>query len=212
VIKVCVLGANNPHTRMIIDAIEEADRLVGEPRYAFNCAIDGNPAKQGPDVFDWDAVPPLIRDGYVFANEISGSTRARWETSKRVTDLGGYLIDLIWPGAARERINGGRYIQEDVRIQAGCEVGDWTTIHSGALLSHQTRVRKCCFVGPRATICGRVTLGYGVYVGAAATILPDVKVGAWATIGAGAVVLKDVPPGCTVVGNPSHIIKVDPVA
>lgn len=46
-----------------------------------------------------------------------------------------------------------------------------------------------------------------VYIGARAMILGKITIGKNSKIGAGAVVLTDVPPNCTAVGVPARIVK-----
>jgi UDP-perosamine 4-acetyltransferase len=212
-VRVVILGAANPHVERIIDALHTTERQVGMPITEFVGFIDADARLQesvtlGRPVWAWDALDTLIRDGHVFVNTISGSTRARDETTQAVKDAGGEMVGLIDPSAD---IWGEKplaaYIQESAVIQAACEIGENVTLHSGALVSHETKVGRSCFIGPHACVCGRVTLGDGVYVGANATIMPDVTVGEWATIGAGSVVLRDVPPGVTVVGNPARELR-----
>ena len=53
------------------------------------------------------------------------------------------------------------------------------------------------------------TLGNNVLVGSGAKVLGPFKVGDNARIAAGAVVLGEVPPGCTAVGVPARVVRVN---
>jgi len=54
---------------------------------------------------------------------------------------------------------------------------------------------------------GCPTIGNNVRIMTGATVFGGITVGDNVTIGANAVVNKDVPNGCTVVGNPAHIVR-----
>ena len=56
---------------------------------------------------------------------------------------------------------------------------------------------------------GVPVLGDNVTIGCGACVLGDISIGSNVNIGANAVVLKDVPDNCTIVGNPSFIIKMN---
>lgn len=55
----------------------------------------------------------------------------------------------------------------------------------------------------------RPTIGNDVKIFTGATIFGGIRIGNHVTIGAGSVVSKDVPDNCTVIGNPSYIVKKD---
>ncbi len=212
--QVCLIGAGNPHNRRIAEAITAMDNCVNLPRYVFSDTMDQNPdAKHFVGrLRSWDYLESFARQNILFANTVSGSTKGRREVYQRVLDAGGRFMDFVHPEAPLpSKMGEGCYLQGDICIQADVEIGDNSTIHDGAVVSHSVRIGSHCFIGA-ATLLGRVVVADGAFIGAGSTILPDVRVGSWAIVGAGAVVLKDVPPGATVVGNPARIIKVEPIA
>lgn len=101
----------------------------------------------------------------------------------------------------------GCFFERRVGIGPDCDIGDFVTIHSFAILGHDivigaySHVSCFCFVG------GGAQIGTGVTVHPHATILPGVKVGDGAVIGAGSVVIGNVPPGITVFGNPAKRLQ-----
>jgi sugar O-acyltransferase (sialic acid O-acetyltransferase NeuD family) len=208
-LKVILIGAANPHSARMIRDIEAVQSGLPDP-YKFVGFIDANPDIKescGLPVYRWDELRFDLANGYSFANTISGSTRARMETTQRVLDTGARMVNFIHPSVELpESLGDGAYFQEGVVIQAGCKIGRNVTIHSGALLSHEAVVGDHCFVGPHACVCGRVTIGEGAYLGANCTIIPDIRIGAWATIGAGSVVIRDVLDYAVMVGNPARQI------
>jgi sugar O-acyltransferase (sialic acid O-acetyltransferase NeuD family) len=226
--KVVLLGAKNPETRHIIDAIldyqkkaafhDEEAQCASESgehgsQFEFHGFIDNDQSRHGLDfvglpVFGgFEVLDDLIAEGCVFINIISRSTVARYETSKIIRNKGGRFVNLIHPSVRVSKIIGvGNYIQEGVVVQSGVEIGNNSAIHAGAMITHQTKIGNSTFIAPSASICGEVTIGDGVFVGTNATILPRLKIGNWATIGAGAVVFNDVPERATFVGNPARIL------
>jgi len=72
-------------------------------------------------------------------------------------------------------------------------------------------------IGRNCSVFQQVTIGYcgeenpiiedNVVVSAGSIVIGGIRIGGDSIIGAGAVVTKSVPANCTVVGNPSYIIK-----
>jgi sugar O-acyltransferase (sialic acid O-acetyltransferase NeuD family) len=227
-VRVVILGAKNPETRHMIDAIlDHQTKAVfcdgestgasesGEngPHFEFHGFIDNDQSKHGrefvglPVFGGFEILDDLIAEGCVFINIISRSTVARYETSKIIREKGGRFVNFIHPSVRRPKIIGvGNYIQEGVIVQSGVEIGNNSAIHAGAMIAHETRIGNSTFIAPSASISGEVTIGDGAYVGTNSTILPHLKIGNWATIGAGAVVFNDVPDRATFIGNPARIL------
>lgn len=71
-----------------------------------------------------------------------------------------------------------------------CEIGDFVSIMSGAIVS------------------GHVTIKNGAYLGSNSTVIPGMKVGDHAKVGAGSVVIRNVKDGLTVMGVPATVLRV----
>jgi len=209
--KVVIIGAKNPETRRMIDAIVAA----GNPdRLEFHGFLDNDTSRHGKEfvglpVFGgFEHLDRLIDEGCAFINTITGSTLARYETSKAISAKGGKFVNFIHPTVnLPQKIGVGNYIQEGVKIQAAVEIGDNSSIHVDAIVAHECKVGSSTFIAHAVSVSGEVTIGDGVFVGTNASILPQVKIGHWATIGAGTVVLQDVPDYAVVVGNPGKILR-----
>ena len=129
----------------------------------------------------------------------------------------------IW---AFTHIYSGAIIGEDcnicdfVSIETGAIVGDRVTLKSGVFVWSGVTIMDDVFVGPNVTFTNdkfpksknqnfvelKTVIESGAALGANSTILPGIRVGMNAVVGAGSVVVKDVPAGQTVVGNPAHKI------
>jgi sugar O-acyltransferase (sialic acid O-acetyltransferase NeuD family) len=209
--KVVIIGAKNPETRRMIDAIVAAGNPDGMEFYGF---LDNDKSRQGknfaglPVFGGFELLDKLIAEDCRFINTITGSTVVRYETSKAVSAKGGKFANFIHPSVhIPEKIGVGNYIQEGVQIQAAVEIGDNSAIHVSAIVQHECKVGNSTFISPAVSVSGEVTIGDGVFVGTNASILPRIKIGNWATIGAGALVLKDVPDYAVVVGNPGKVLR-----
>jgi len=208
--KIAFLGANNPETFRMMAALRRA-----QPGVEFVAFIDNDPSKHGKDflgipvVGGFDAVPALVRQGVQFVNLITGSTRARYETSRTLVSLSCTFTNFIHPSIdlTMTRMGVGNYLQEGVILQAEVTLGDNSSIHMGTLVGHESRIGNSVFIAHACSISGLVTIGDGTFMGTNATVLPRVTIGKWVTIGAGAVINKDVPDYAIIVGNPGRVIK-----
>jgi sugar O-acyltransferase (sialic acid O-acetyltransferase NeuD family) len=214
-LNVVIIGAKNPETARMMSAINDAENAQSGIRHVFQGFLDNDPKRQGrlfcglPVFGGFEMLDTLIAQRFVFVNTITGSTLARYETSREVRARGGRFVNFIHPTAGRpDRIGTGNYIQEHVLMQAGVSIGDNSSIHFGAVISHESRIGSSTFVAHRVSVSGEVVIGDGVFVGTNATLLPRIAIGNWATIGAGAVVLRDVPANAVVAGNPAKVVRI----
>lgn len=210
--RVILLGAANPHTEKLLAAVQRA-----QPGFQVAGFLDNDPQKKGqsflghPILGGFEALESLDLREHLFVNLITGSTRARYETSRALAQRGCRFTNLIHPSVdlGFVALGVGNYIQEGVLLQHSVRIGDNASIHMGALVGHETQIGNSVFVAHGVSLSGSVEIGDGTFVGTHATVLPRVKIGRWCTIGAGAVVLKDVPDCTTVVGNPGRAIRTD---
>jgi serine O-acetyltransferase len=119
-----------------------------------------------------------------------------------------------------------RLISQIMRFLTGIEIHPGAKLGKGVFIDHGMGVviGETAEVGDNVTIYHQVTLGgtgkdigkrhptigNNVLLGAGSTILGPIKIGDYSKVGAQAVVLKDVPSGCTVVGHPARIVKINP--
>lgn len=208
--KLLLLGAANPETARMIEALEET-----VPDFEVAGFLDNDPAKKGttflglPVLGGFDALDEITLDDHLFVNLITGSTRVRYETSLHLAGRGCRFANFIHPSVnlSHVELGVGNYIQEAVITQAGVRIGDNSSIHMASLISHEVSLGHSVFVAHGVSLAGCVTVGDGTFIGTHATVLPRLSIGKWATVGAGAVVTKDVPDHAVVVGNPARVIK-----
>ena len=105
------------------------------------------------------------------------------------------------------------YINHDVLLEVGCEIGDDTTITGGTIvLTHDAVPATFLPVLNKGDVFNRrcrrekVNIGKQCFIGARCVILPGVTIGDRCVVAAGSIVTKDVPSGNVVAGNPARII------
>ena len=207
---VVFLGASNPHTVKMIQAIKQSD-----PNFKVYGFIDNDPAKKdtefvGYPVFGGFEILDALKEDVHFVNLITQSTKLRHETSLTLASKGCRFTNFIHPSIDLTMVKMGTdiYLQEQVVVQTDVEIGNHCAAHLGALITHQVQMGDSVFIAPGCSVLGCVTIGKGAYLGSNSVILPHLHIGKWSTVGAGAVIIEDVPDYATVVGNPGRIVKI----
>ena len=106
-----------------------------------------------------------------------------------------------------------------IEIHPGATIGRRLVIDHGMgiIIGETTEIGDDCLLYQGVTLGGtgkdsgkrHPTLGNNVMVGSGAKVLGPFKVGDNARIAAGAVVLGEVPPGCTAVGVPARVVRMN---
>ena len=106
-----------------------------------------------------------------------------------------------------------------VEIHPGAKIGRRFVIDHGMgiVIGETAEIGDDCLLYHGVTLGGtgkdkgkrHPTIGNNVLIGCGAKILGPFKVGDNARIAAGAVVLGEVPPGCTAVGVPARVVRVN---
>ena len=106
-----------------------------------------------------------------------------------------------------------------IEIHPGATIGHRLVIDHGMgiIIGETAEIGDDCLLYQGVTLGGtgkdkgkrHPTLGNNVLVGSGAKVLGPFKVGDNARIAAGAVVLGEVPPGCTAVGVPARVVRVN---
>jgi sugar O-acyltransferase (sialic acid O-acetyltransferase NeuD family) len=205
------LGASNPETARMVKAIQAVD-----PQFRVAGFIDNDPEKKATEFLGYpvfggfEMLETLVQQNVRFVNLITGSTRARYETSREMASRGCQFANFIHPSVdlTMVELGLGNYVQEQVILQAAVTIGDNSSIHIGTLVGHETDIGNSVFIAHGCSISGKVTIGDGTFMGTHAAVLPRIKIGKWSTIGAGAVVTSNIPDYATAVGVPAKVIRV----
>jgi len=208
--KVIFIGAANPESIRMIAAVQRVT-----PNFEALGFIDNDPAKAGTSFYGLpvlggsESIPDLLGDDVRYVNLITGSTKARYETTLDAVAKGAILTNFIHPSVDLTMTGwgAGNYVQESVITQAEVRVGDNSSLGMGTVVGHETRIGNSVFIAGAVSVAGCCDIDDGTLIGTNATILPRTKIGAWSTIGAGAVVTKDIPPHSVAVGNPARVIR-----
>ena len=104
-------------------------------------------------------------------------------------------------------IGHGNFINANVNIGAGVEIGSHCIINSAAVIEHKATLGDFVQVGAGSVINSDVIIEEGAFIGSGATIVSGVTIGKNARVGAGSVVIATVGANETVFGNPAAKIK-----
>ena len=208
--KLVCLGASNPETLRVINAIKKVDA-----DFHFLGFVDNDEKKWGTEFYGYPVfggmkkVGKLSKEGAVFCNLITGDCATRYETTKLLVECGARLTNLIHPSVNLEmvKLGVGNYIQEAVILQAEVCIGNNSSIHIGSLIGHETSIGNSTFIAHGCNLSGSIIIEDGVFVGTGVSIVPRTTIGKWSIIGAGAVIIENIPPYSIVVGNPGRVVK-----
>lgn len=208
-----VFGAANPQV------VKDLKGFVGEDQsIEISGFLDNNPDIWGEQFHGYpvlggiELVQKLAGSNVEFVNVVTGSTLARKKVADSIVKRGGDLGNLISPMIDLDMvsIDRGLYLQRDVGLQAGVNLGFNVSIHDRTVLAHDVSVGSHVFIGGLVLVNGCVTIREGAFIGGGANIMPRITVGAWSTVGAGSVVTKDVPDKAIVAGCPAKIMGYNP--
>lgn len=208
--KLVIYGASNPCVLKLLDAINR-----NAPTWDLIGFIDDTPEKAGGSFYSHpilgprDALAQFEKSEIRFFNNVFGSMSARRRVAGVLQNFGCEMITLVHPGVDMGfcQVGADVAIEQHAVLDMDVSIGDHSCVKRNSSLGHETVVEEFAFVGPGATVCGRVRIGEGVYVGAGSCIRDGVEIGKNSVVGAGSVVVKDVPAGVTVVGNPAKQFK-----
>lgn len=213
--KILFIGANNPETIRMINAVAKASANFNVVGFIDNdvnkigTSFYGIPVISGSENINKE----LLIDCF-FVNLITRNTSTRYSVSKQIAGQGGKFVNFIHPSVNLEmtKLGVGNYIQDGVVIQAGVEMGNNSSIHIGAMVGHETKIGNSSFIAHGCNLSGFTEISDGVFLGAGVTTIPRVSIGKWSVIGAGSVVTKDIPAYSVAVGNPAKVIRsIEPI-
>lgn len=208
--KLVIYGASNPCVLKILGAVNRA-----VPVWELVGFVDDTPEKAGQDFHGHrvlgsrEIIPTLDPESTFFFNNVFGSMPARRQVAEVLKGFNCTLISLISPDVDTyfSWIGLDVAIEEKATMDVGVRIGDHGCVKRSASIGHETTAEEFVFIGPGATLCGRIAIGAGAYIGAGAVVRDGLVIGEDSTVGMGAVVVRDVPPGSTVLGNPARVVN-----
>lgn len=209
--KLVIAGAYSLEILKLIDAINREKK-----QFEVIGFIDDAEDKQGKTYYnipvlgkiDQKTVSQYVDKAVFIDNIYGGNISVRIGVSKRLDSFGVRYTSLIHPSVDTNYVKIGEdcIFYQGVILSALSEIGAHSIISLGAIIAHECKLEKYCFMSPNAALTGRVTLHEGVTMGVGSVIIGDLEVGKMSLVGAGAVVVKNVPEYTTVFGNPARII------
>ena len=202
-----VYGASTPDVLKIVGAINNK-----KPTWNILGFIDDTPEKKGNEFYGHiilgglEKIKKLNTDSSFFFNNVYRTTADRRTVARKLEKNNCRLTSLIHPNidVLMTEIGLDVIIEDKVALGAYVRIADHCCIKRAASVGHESKLDRFVFVGPGATLCGRIHVGEGAHIGAGSCILEELKIGQNSVIGAGSVVTRDVPSNITVIGAPAR--------
>lgn len=105
------------------------------------------------------------------------------------------------------KIGKGVFVAHNVHIGVLSTVDDYSIINTGALIDHECSIAKASFIGPNATLCGKVVIGENSFIGAGTTIKDNICVNSDIVVGAGSCVVRNLDKRGTYIGCPARLLE-----
>jgi len=206
--KILVLGTR-PYSLVLIDMFEVCEEFefagAVENMNRERCA-----EKLGDLPIYWtDDIAEFV-DSHELVCALGTTLRARWIEDCLRT--GFRFASLVHPSSVMsKRTSAGT----GLIVDAGCVLAGYSELHDHvrigrrASIGHHTVIGDFSTVHPGAVVSGNCTIGRQVTIGTGAVVIDGRTIGDGAVIAAGAVVNRDIPPGVMVAGNPGQVKRTD---
>ena len=213
--RVIVLGAGG-NCRDIVDTMGDLNRRAGAALYEPLGYLDDDPAKNGLELGGVKVLGPLAAAAdhadCWFVNGINGT--ALMSRKRGIIEATGIprerFLTLVHPSAGvstMAKLGVGVVILQNVSVCSAAAVGDHAMVLSNSVVSHDSIVGPFGYLAPGAVLAGYVRLEEAVYIGARAAVRCRVTIGARAIVGMGSVVLEDVPADAVMAGVPARRLR-----
>ncbi|MBX3315013.1 MAG: acetyltransferase [Actinobacteria bacterium] len=202
-----ILGAGG-HGREVLDLVEAVNGT--EPRYRVVGFVDDDP--QQPELALARGVPLLDgfddprAEGAAFVAGV-GSPEGRRALVGRAEAMGLRPVSLRHPTTVSGSVNRegeGLLVFALASYTTNVTFGRHVHVNRTATIGHDCVLGDFCSLHPGAVLSGDVHLGEAVTIGTGATVIQGVRIGAGTFVGAGAAVVRDLPPGVVAVGVPAR--------
>ncbi|MEI6268143.1 MAG: hypothetical protein WCP01_04620 [Methylococcaceae bacterium] len=207
--KIILVGANNPETLRIIEAMNASGayhEIIGW--------LDNDTNKYGTDVFGYEVLgaPELLlekkyRECFVF-NNITRNGLVREAVTEQLKQYTNQFANVIHPSVnlAGVIVGQGVCIQEGALVQSHAVLGDHCFLTSTTLIGHEAVIGENVFIAGGCVIAGMSIIGAGATIWTGAKIAPRLKIGNRSVIGINSSVLTNISDNVTVFGNPAREI------
>lgn len=138
-----------------------------------------------------------------------GQTTLKRKIATRMAELKAEFFTLIHPTAvvcSSAKIGEGAVICPFATVSSDVELGDFAMLNTYASIGHDCKVGDCCVMSGYANLNGFVTLENEVFMGTRATVVARKTVGSQSKISAHALVVSDVPKQTTVLARAGQFI------
>lgn len=135
-----------------------------------------------------------------------GDNKERAVISKKLTDMGFYIPNIISPNSIVDptsEFSSGAIVMPGAVICAMTKVGNGCIINTNAVLDHESSIADWVHLAPGAVVAGRSHIGKFVFLGANSTVIDKCRIVEGVIIGAGSTVISDIcDKDKTYIGSP----------
>lgn len=165
--RIVIIGCGG-HAKSILDVIlfndNNADIIFVDKNAGENETILGFPVLNDYNITDEKVIVGI------------GDNKKRRELSEKYYDnLTTIISKNAYIGHA-VKIGKGVFIAHHVHVGILTIVDDFCIVNTSASVDHECHLCTCSFIGPNATLCGKVKVNENCFIGAGATIVPNITI------------------------------------
>ena len=192
--------------------IEDINRQ--KPFYDLIGFLDDDPGKTGQFyngvrcLGSVDMLMDLNTNDSVSAVIANQSARIRKNIVKKLGDFSAWET-IVHPSvnlSGTSKLGKGCIVCANCNISVNSRLGDQCIWNLGVTVGHDCNVGDYVSLMSGAVISGHVSIGEGAYFGSNCTVVPGRKIGSYATVGAGSVVIRNVKDDASVMGVPAKVL------
>lgn len=209
---IVIIGAGG-HAKVVADIILKRKETLKEELNIIGFLDDNFENLDYKEIFDipiigkTELIEEFKNKDYEYIIAI-GNNHVRKNIAERYKNLKYYTA--IHPTAVignRVIIKEGTVVMANTVINPYSIIGKHCILNTSCVIEHDNRIGDFSHISPNAILCGGVVVKENSWIGAGSSIKQEITIEENVIVGAGTVVIRNIENNCTVVGNPTRIVK-----